>query len=157
MDYSLVDSFARRLDSICPLPVQAVHDTAFLAPSEHIYICATSCSFSRDRGNICLEKDSPLTPSYNPSIDHLFHSAVPLASHLPTLAVLMTGIGDDGARGLLSLRNAGASTVAESEESAIVYGMPRAAKEMQAAQSIQNLDGIIRTISHFGEHHVLLA
>ncbi len=86
-----------------------------------------------------------------PSIDELFFSArALLEQRVEVLAVLLTGIGHDGAEGLSLLRQAGALTLAESEESAIVYGMPRAAIEQGAAMQVLNLDGIIGAIGEFG-------
>ena len=72
-----------------------------------------------------------------------------LAPHTPILAVLLTGIGEDGARGLLALKEAGADTIAENEHSAIVYGMPRAARDMGAASRLLDLEEIIQAILHF--------
>ncbi len=60
-----------------------------------------------------------------PSVDLMFASAVEIAKQ--TIAVLLTGMGDDGARGMRELRDAGALTIAQNESSSIIYGMPRAA------------------------------
>lgn len=89
------------------------------------------------------------SPSYNPLIDKLFKSSTALADEIEVLAILLTGIGEDGARGLLALKEAGHHTIAESETSAIVYGMPRTAKELGAACEILELDRIIRAILRF--------
>ena len=62
------------------------------------------------------------------------------------VGVLLTGIGDDGARGLLDLRLSGARTIAESEDSAVVYGMPRCAKEIDAADEILSITQIVSKI-----------
>lgn len=85
-----------------------------------------------------------------PSVDELFLSALALAQQgVAVLSVVLTGIGDDGAQGLLALRQAGARTIAESQKSAIVYGMPRAAWELGAVQQVAELDGIIGEIVGF--------
>jgi len=75
-----------------------------------------------------------------PSIDELFLSALPIADRV--VAVLLTGMGRDGADGMLALRQAGAQTIGQDEASSVVYGMPRAAFEIGAVQSQMALDRI---------------
>jgi len=95
-----------------------------------VYICERNCALSPSMPpKLCF--DDPSEPTlYNPSIDHLFLSAVPLCKQVEILAILLTGIGYDGALGLQALHNAGAKCYGESEASAIVYGMPKRAKEL---------------------------
>jgi len=89
--------------------------------------------------------------TYAPNINRLFMSAARIADKFDSvLAVLLTGIGDDGAVGMLELKKAGAYTIAESEGSAIVYGMPRCAKEIGATKEILSIDEIVSVISRFG-------
>lgn len=86
-----------------------------------------------------------------PNVDELFFSAVALAeSGFEVMAALLTGIGSDGAEGLLALKKAGATTLAESEKTAIVYGMPRAAYELGAVDKPTDLEAIIEAIAAFG-------
>jgi two-component system chemotaxis response regulator CheB len=66
------------------------------------------------------------------------------------LGIVLTGMGDDGCEGLKTLRRVGARTIAEAEESAVVFGMPKAAIESGAAQEILPLPGIIQAIIEFG-------
>ncbi|HEY9050756.1 MAG TPA: chemotaxis protein CheB, partial [Gammaproteobacteria bacterium] len=82
-------------------------------------------------------KDYP----YRPSIDVFFESAV---AHWPNqiIGVLLTGMGRDGANGLLSLHNRGMLTIAQNEASCAVYGMPKAAAKLNAAQEILHIDDI---------------
>lgn len=82
----------------------------------------------------------PLVSGHMPSIDMLFRSALPFAGQ--TSAALLTGMGRDGAQGLLELRRAGALTIAQDQASAVVYGMPRAAVEVGAAMMSLPLDRI---------------
>ncbi|MBH9552154.1 protein-glutamate methylesterase/protein-glutamine glutaminase [Inhella gelatinilytica] len=77
-------------------------------------------------------KDGPLVNHHKPSVDVLFRSVARCAGR-NALGVILTGMGDDGARGLLEMRKAGAYTVAQDEASCVVYGMPKAAFEMGAA------------------------
>lgn len=79
-----------------------------------------------------------------PSVDRLFASAVPLGSKVS--AALLTGMGRDGAEGLKALRDAGAFTVAQDEASCVVYGMPRAAVELRAAQKVLPLGSIAEAL-----------
>lgn len=84
--------------------------------------------------------DAPPVSGHAPSVDMLFNSAL---DHAPKIAAaLLTGMGRDGADGLLALRRSGATTFAQDEKSSVVYGMPRAAVELGAAQSILPLKKI---------------
>ena len=75
---------------------------------------------------------------YTPNVDVLFNSGTQIAKNVNLLAILLTGIGDDGAAGLDKLYKAGAKCIAENEESAIVYGMPKRAKELN--QNLKSLN-----------------
>jgi two-component system, chemotaxis family, protein-glutamate methylesterase/glutaminase len=86
-------------------------------------------------------KDGPLVGHHKPSVDVLFKSVAQVAAH-NALGVLLTGMGDDGARGLLALKQAGAHTIAQDEASCVVYGMPRAAVQLGAASEVLPLAGI---------------
>jgi two-component system chemotaxis response regulator CheB len=97
-----------------------------------------------------LESASGVISHYNPSVDHLFYSAVQLVKSHDILAILLTGIGQDGAEGLSALQNAGATCIAESERSAIVFGMPKRAAELNANIKVMHLDSIIDYIKKFG-------
>jgi two-component system chemotaxis response regulator CheB len=81
----------------------------------------------------------PMVWHQRPAVDLLFKSAAECAAP-HTVATLLTGMGKDGAEGLLQLRQRGARTFAQSEESCVVYGMPRAANELGAAERMVPLD-----------------
>ena len=100
---------------------------------------------------VCVEPRPELQTPYNPNVDTLFLSAVPFAKEAEILAVLLTGIGNDGALGLSELQKIGARCLAESEKSAIVYGMPKRAVEINPLITSMHLDDIITTIKTFGE------
>ena len=91
-----------------------------------------------------LLRAGPPVGGHRPSVDRLFLSALPLAGHVT--AALLTGMGRDGAEGLLQLRRAGATTIAQDRESSVVYGMPRVAAEIGAVQSVLPLGKIGRAI-----------
>lgn len=97
--------------------------------------------------------DGPAVWHQRPAIDLLFKSAVDCGAAPHALAGILTGMGKDGAEGLLKLRTAGATTFAQDEASSVVYGMPRAAWENGAAQTQISLDRIAASIIH---HHETL-
>lgn len=86
---------------------------------------------------------------FNPSVNCVFNSAVKLTNDYDILAVLLTGIGYDGAEAMSNLQNAGALCIAESEKSAIVYGMPKRALELNKNIKALDLDDIIVEIKRF--------
>jgi chemotaxis response regulator CheB len=88
--------------------------------------------------------------SYRPSVDVFFHT---VASFWPVTAigVLLTGMGADGAQGLLAMRLVGWHTIAQDRDSSIVYGMPRAAARIDAAVEILPLDRVAGAIAHAAE------
>jgi two-component system chemotaxis response regulator CheB len=86
-------------------------------------------------------KDGPLVSRHRPSVDVLFRSAAQYAG-ANALGVIMTGMGDDGARGLLEMKKAGAATLAQNEETCIVFGMPKEAIALGAADKVVPLSAI---------------
>ncbi len=92
-------------------------------------------------------EEEPRSAVHKPSVDVFFESLVAQAS--PGLAILLTGMGRDGAEGLAKLRRAGWSTVAQDEKTSIVWGMPRAAAEIGAAQQVLPLQAIASVIEAF--------
>ncbi len=85
--------------------------------------------------------EGPLVNRHRPSVDVLFRSAAKYAGQ-NALGILLTGMGDDGARGLLEMRQAGSYTIAQDEASCIVYGMPKSAVNLNAACIVLPLDKI---------------
>lgn len=86
-------------------------------------------------------RDGPLVNHHKPSVDVLFKSVAQVAGRNAT-GVILTGMGEDGARGLLEMRKAGALTLAQDEASCVVYGMPKAAFELGAAVRVLDLQGL---------------
>src|SRR5207237_391495 len=93
---------------------------------------------------------SPPVSRHRPSVDVLFRSAAQYAGR-NALGVIMTGMGDDGARGLLEMRKLGAATRAQNEESCVVFGMPKEAIACGAVEKVVGLDQIPREIMAW--HH----
>ncbi|WP_293576466.1 CheB methylesterase domain-containing protein [Phaeobacter sp.] len=122
------------LDRVCPAKVVAAEDGMSLSPGT-VYIAAGQPKHMGLTSRKPLKtrfKDAPPISGHLPSVDALFMSAVPMAKQV--VATILTGMGQDGAQGLLELRKAGAKTFAQDEKSCVVYGMPRVAWEMGAAQ-----------------------
>ena len=136
-------SFAQRLDSLCQITVrEAEHDepvqpgTALIAPGDkHLEIVR------QGKGYCVRLSDAPAVNRHRPSVDVLFDAVARQAGRHAT-AALLTGMGSDGARGLLQLRQAGAYTLAQSESTCVVFGMPREAIALGAACDIVDLDDI---------------
>jgi two-component system chemotaxis response regulator CheB len=89
--------------------------------------------------------DGPLVNRHRPSVDVLFRSAAKCAGS-NVLGIIMTGMGDDGARGLKEMRDAGAKTVAQDEATCVVYGMPKEAVKLDAVDRIMPLGDIRHAI-----------
>ena len=143
-------SFAERLNGICELEVREAADgdrvvpgLALLAPGNR------HMKLSRD-GSLYIVRvcDGPSICRHRPSVEVLFESTAEYAGR-NAIGVIMTGMGRDGARGLLSLRNAGAVTIAQNKASCVVFGMPREAIECGAAQIISPLKKIPDRIIEF--------
>lgn len=136
-------SFAERLNSLCAIEVREAQNgdrllpgLALIAPGgRHMLI-------KRSGGQYQVEvKDGPLVSRHRPSVDVLFRSAATQAGR-NVLAVIMTGMGDDGARGLKELHEAGAKTYAQDEESCVVFGMPKEAIKLGGVDQVIALDDI---------------
>lgn len=138
-------SLAQRLDSFCNIHVREASDeelvesaTAYIAPGgKHMVLVKDAMGNFR----IKLTEDPPKS-GHRPSVDVLFESA---AGHvgLKRHAVLMTGMGSDGAKGMKAMQASGAlTTIAEAEETCVVYGMPRSAVELGAASHVLPLQSI---------------
>ena len=126
-------AFANRLNSECAMTIhEAAHDQtverghAYIAPGAH------HLELTRKSGRFyCLLHDGPLVSGHRPSVDVLFRSAARIAGAI-TIGVILTGMGKDGAEGMLELRQTRATTLGQDEESSLIYGMPRVAFERGA-------------------------
>lgn len=108
--------------------------TTYLAP-EHVHLTVKN-------GRVCLRQDERPRRGHCPSVDALFHSVATSELAPSTIAALLTGMGSDGAHGLRALRQAGAWTIAQDEATSVVYGMPKAALQLEAACEVLPLDRI---------------
>jgi len=140
--------YAERLDRSCRITVREARDGepvlpghAYVAPGDHHLRVARSGSDYLVR----VGQDEPVN-RHRPSVDVLFSSAAKHAGR-NAIGVLLTGMGKDGARALLEMRQAGAWTIAQDEASCIVFGMPREAIALGAAQEVLPLDRIAGSIA----------
>ena len=128
-------SFADRLNRLCQPNVTEARDGAALAPGQ-IYLAPGGDAHLEVQGKgtlRCRLVKAPPVNGHRPSVDVLFRS---VSKYVGTNAVgvILTGMGGDGAEGLLAMRKAGASTVGQDEASSVVYGMPRVAMELGAVE-----------------------
>jgi two-component system chemotaxis response regulator CheB len=143
-------SFAQRLNDVCGGEVKEAEDQDVLepgriliAPGNHHLLLRRSGT--RYRVEV---KGGPLVSGHRPSVDLLFKSAARHAGR-NAIGVLLTGMGKDGARGLLDLKSAGAATIAQDEASCVVFGMPREAIALGAADRVAPLPRIAESILNF--------
>ncbi len=137
-----VDSFIAGLNRVCPADVVAAADreqartgriTIAPAGDVHLVLAARPVMLTR------LVEGEPVH-GHRPAVDRLFHSAALLP--VVPVAALLTGMGRDGADGLRAIREAGGHTIAQDEQTSVVYGMPRAARDIDAAAQILPLAAI---------------
>lgn len=140
-------AFATRLNSLCEITVEEGEDgmhlekgKAIIAPGDQHMLVKHSNS-----GYFVQLKIGPMVCRHMPSVEVLFNSLAKIAGK-NTIGVLMTGMGRDGAEGLLNLRNSGANTIAQNEASSVVFGMPKEAIEIGAAEKVVSLDKIAMSI-----------
>ncbi|WP_297802666.1 chemotaxis response regulator protein-glutamate methylesterase [uncultured Brevundimonas sp.] len=131
MPATFTRSFAQRLDKTSGAQVSEAVDGAVLQPG-HIYLAPGGAYHLTVVGGRCRLVAADPVNGHRPSVDVLFESVARLGR--PMTGVILTGMGKDGARGLLAMRQAGAQTFGQDEASCVVYGMPKAAYEMGAVQ-----------------------
>lgn len=151
MPENFTAAFAQRLDGLCAIAVkEAEHGDvvsagqALIAPgNRHMLVERVGRHY-----RVAI-KDGPPVTRHRPSVDVLFRTVAQNAGP-SALGVLMTGMGDDGARGLLEMRNAGAATIAQDEASCVVFGMPKEAIAMGAVAKIVPLTAIAGAVARHG-------
>ncbi|BDF95777.1 MULTISPECIES: chemotaxis response regulator protein-glutamate methylesterase [unclassified Pseudoalteromonas] len=140
-------SFAQRMDRTCAINVkEAQHGDklaagwAYIAPGDqHLSVVQRGSSL------YCQLDQSDPVNRHRPAVDVLFNSLVEVCPK-NTIAALLTGMGNDGAKGLLALKQHGAYTVAQDELSSVVWGMPKAAIELGAAIDVVSLDRVAQQL-----------
>jgi len=145
-------AFAARLKNICEIDVRearnndrVVQGCALIAPGgRHMLLKRSGAQYFVE------VVDGPLVNRHRPSVDVLFRSVARYAGG-NALGIIMTGMGDDGAAGLLEMRRAGARTVAQNEDTCVVYGMPKEAVKRGAVEKTIALDDVAAEIRAFGD------
>ena len=143
MPEGFTDMFARRLDECCAMDIQEAKSGDLLVAGR-VLICPGNRHMMvrrMPRGEMVVLSDSPPINGHRPSVDVLFHS-VAQEFGLTAVGLLMTGMGEDGAEGLGAIKAAGGMTIAQSEETCVVSGMPRAAIVKGYASKILPLDNL---------------
>jgi two-component system chemotaxis response regulator CheB len=137
MPAGFTHSFAQRLNGLCRIVVsEAVHGERILPGHAYIAPGGFHLSLTRSGANYVAQVDQePPVNRHRPSVDVLFDSAAKHAGK-NAIGVILTGMGRDGAEGLLRMRQAGAHTLAQDEASCVVFGMPREAIAMGAANEV---------------------
>ncbi len=136
-------AFARRLDESSALRVEEAADGQQIRPG-HVFVAPGDSHLRVERYGtryVCRLDNGPPVNRHRPSVDSLFQS-VAQAAGARSIGVLLTGMGRDGAQGLLQMRGAGSQTIAQDEASSVVWGMPGEAVALGAAQLVLPLSGI---------------
>lgn len=147
MPANFTTAFAERLNELCQVTVKEAQNndsvnpgTALIAPGNYHMI------FRRSGARYYVEiKDGPMVHHQRPAVDVLFKSTAQYAGS-NSIGVILTGMGSDGAKGLLEMKNSGAKTIAQDEKSCVVFGMPSAAIKLGAADKVVSLDQIAGAI-----------
>jgi two-component system, chemotaxis family, protein-glutamate methylesterase/glutaminase len=151
MPEKFTEAFARRLDGICEVEVKEAADgdavlrgRVLIAPgNRHMMLQRSGARY------YVAVKDGPPVSRHRPSVDVLFRSAAHSVGS-NAVGIIMTGMGDDGAHGLLEMKQAGALTVAQDEASSVVFGMPKEAIALGAADKVLPLERLAAEIVRAG-------
>jgi len=149
MPENFTPAFANRLNTLCVVTVkEAEHGdpvlpgTVLIAPGgKHMMIERRGTRY------FVAVRDGPLVSRHRPSVDVLFRSAA-TAAGTNAIGVIMTGMGDDGARGMLEMKQAGGRTFAQDEATSIVFGMPKEAIALGGVDRVVPLHHIARDVLH---------
>ena len=154
--------FARRMDGVSRMSVAEATDGTLIVPG-HVYIAPGDKHLLVDRDGArwrCRLSDGPPVNRHRPAVDVMFRSVAQSAGP-NSLGILLTGMGDDGARGLKELQEAGAPTIAQDEATSVVWGMPGAAVKLGAADRVlplgQVADALMAWATNTSENYSRLA
>lgn len=143
-------SFAERLNTLCGLEVKEAEDGEHATPGKVLIAPGNRHMVLKRSGAVYYVevKDGPLVFHQRPSVEVLFNSVAKYAG-ANAIGVILTGMGKDGAKGLLEMKNSGAYTIAQDEKSCVVYGMPKEAVLMDAVMKIESLERIPHTLLNY--------
>ncbi|OPJ57953.1 protein-glutamate methylesterase/protein-glutamine glutaminase [Clostridium chromiireducens] len=150
MPQHFTKSFAQRLNQICAIEVKEAEDREILSPGKALIAPGNMHMELRRSGAVYYVQlhNGPMVYHQRPSVDILFDSVAKYAGR-NAVGVILTGMGKDGAAGLLNMKNEGAYTIAQDEKSCVVFGMPKEAIEMGAAKKIVSLNHIVDDIIQY--------
>jgi len=143
MPENFTRAFAQRLDTLCKISVKEAEDNdtvirgrALIAPgNRHTLLKRSGARYYAE------VRDGPLVSRHRPSVDVLFRSAARYAGR-NCVGIIMTGMGDDGAKGLLEMKQGGAATIAQDEKTSVVFGMPKEAIKLGGVDQVLPLEAI---------------
>lgn len=144
--------FARRMDTVSRMSVAEATDGTLIVPG-HVYIAPGDRHLLIERDGArwrCRLSDGPPVNRHRPAVDVMFRSVAQSAGS-NALGILLTGMGDDGARGLKEMQEAGAQTIAQDEATSVVWGMPGAAVKLGAADQVLSLGSVPRALMDWAE------
>jgi two-component system, chemotaxis family, protein-glutamate methylesterase/glutaminase len=158
MPETFTAAFASRLNGLCEMDVKEARDgdraipgRVLIAPGgRHMQLTRSGAQY------VVSVRDGPLVNRHKPSVDVLFKSVAHCAGR-NAVGVILTGMGDDGARGMLEMRQAGAVTAAQDEASCVVFGMPREAIRLGGAGSVLPLNSVAGWLCRAGAEAVASA
>lgn len=154
MPENFTKSFAERMNSLCKISVKEAESNERILPG-HAYIAPghSHLLLKRSGANYMTElNQGPPVNRHRPSVDVLFRSAANVAG-ANALGIILTGMGKDGAQGLLEMKQAGSHTIAQDEASCVVFGMPREAILLGGASEVLPLQNIARHTLEYLEAH----
>jgi two-component system chemotaxis response regulator CheB len=154
MPEGFTQSFARRLDALCKISVKEAQHGERILPG-HAYVAPghSHLTLARSGANYVTHLDQgPPVNRHRPSVDVLFASAAKFAGK-NAVGVILTGMGKDGARGMLEMKDAGAYNFAQDETSCVVFGMPREAIAVGAAHEIGTLNALPEMVLDYFTNH----
>jgi two-component system chemotaxis response regulator CheB len=147
MPHGFTEMFAKRLDEICAVRVKEAQSGDLLLAGR-VLVCPGNRHLKVKKlplGNVAVLADEAAVHGHRPSVDVLFRS-VAEEFGAQSLAVIMTGMGDDGASGMGAVRAAGGMTIAQSEDSCVVFGMPKAAIDRGYVTRVVHLEDLSNTL-----------
>lgn len=147
MPEGFTELFSRRLDECCAIDVKEAHSGDLLLAGRAL-VCPGNRHMKVRRmplGDIVVLSDDPKVNGHRPSVDVLYRSVAQEFGR-DAIGLIMTGMGEDGADALGDIKSAGGITIAQDEESCVVYGMPRAAIDLGNAMRVVPLDAIANTL-----------
>lgn len=151
MQPQIVDNFIKRLSTLTSIPIKITENFLEIKKG-FIYICTAQKDtlYKRDNEKEFFYLDNGNFSFYKPDINRFFLSLAENKKDLKNvMAIILTGIGEDGVKGLNLLKKKGAFTIASDEKSSVVYGMPKRAKELNACEEVLSIEEIIKKIKSF--------